>query len=218
MRDKLREMDESLSRWFSPAVKWAAYGIVAGFVIALLVGPRYPAWFGASVRTTFIHGRVWQIVTFAFVTSGLFNIVFQLLTLWMFGTRLEMRWGTKRFIRFMAIVAAGTLATHLLFTAILGGVYWDVPLFGMAGVLFGLLGAYAYYWPDDQIYVYAVFPMKVKYWALVLGLMMFATLPYPGSQIGRLTQFGGLATAMILVAYPRFPELLRLASKHAKTR
>ena len=217
----LQEFDRTMSRWFTPAVKWVVYLTAIGFVASLLAGPGFAAWFGASVMTTIWRFRFYQVVTFPFASVGLLNVLFGLLTLWMFAARLEMRWGTRRFTRFFILVTAGTLVSHFVVTGIMGGVFLGVPLFGLSGILFGILGAYAFYWPDDRILLYGVFPMKVKHCVWILGILLFATLPYPGSQAGRLTQFGGLATALLFVWLPgrvNWPGLRRKPKKTSRFR
>ncbi len=44
---------------------------------------------------------------------------------------------------------------------------------GYSGVIFGLLVAQATFFPDRVIYIYAFFPLKMKYAALVLGAVAF---------------------------------------------
>src|SRR5260370_37826862 len=45
---------------------------------------------------------VWQLATYMFLhdPNGLMHILFNMLTLWMFGVSLEQTWGTKRFLTY----------------------------------------------------------------------------------------------------------------------
>ena len=215
--DRFREFDSRISRWFTPVTKWILYLAVGGFVLSLLAGPRFAGFLAASWATTVRGLALWQILTFPFATVGLLSLIFNLLTIWMFGARIEMRWGSKRLLRMILTGAGATLLVHLLVTGVLmGGAYQVVPIFGLTPVAFAILGAYAYYWPDDVIHLYGVVPIKVKWWVMILGLLMFASLPYPGSQVGRLTHFTGLAAGLLYVWVPRV--LSRRGHKRGKVK
>src|SRR6266478_4677388 len=54
---------------------------------------------------------LWQPVTYMFLHSGLFHILFNMLALWMFGSTLEQRWGSEFFLKyyFVCVVGGGIL-------------------------------------------------------------------------------------------------------------
>src|SRR5271154_5459957 len=54
-------------------------------------------WFGLAPGEVIFHGRVWQLVTYLFLHSGILHILFNLLYLAMFGADLERSWGSRRF-------------------------------------------------------------------------------------------------------------------------
>ena len=73
---------------------------------------------------------------------------------------------------------------------------------GASGAIFGLLLAYAYYWADDIVYVYLVFPMKIKYVVLVFGAINFygsvGDIAHAGAGgIAHFAHLGGLLTAWL---------------------
>src|SRR4051812_14739186 len=43
---------------------------------------------------------IWQVVTYLFLHGGILHLLFNMLTLWMFGKELEETWGTRRFLQF----------------------------------------------------------------------------------------------------------------------
>ena len=50
---------------------------------------------------------VWQLVTYLFLHGGIWHLLFNMLTLWMFGSPLERDWGTRRFLKYYFICGIG---------------------------------------------------------------------------------------------------------------
>src|ERR1051325_654735 len=101
-----------------------------------------------------------------FVHAGMFHILFNMLTLWMFGVELERTWGSRYFAKFYGVcgVAAGVsqiLVSFLPFS-VFEQIYY-VQTVGASGAIFGLLLAYALYFPSRQILMFFVFPVPVRY-------------------------------------------------------
>ena len=61
-----------------------------------------------------LRGAIWQVVTYQFLHAGIMHIVFNMLTLWMFGSAVEGSWGTRRFLRFYFICGTGAGICALL--------------------------------------------------------------------------------------------------------
>ena len=70
-------------------------------VVIFLVGSALPGvgnWFGLTPAMV-IKGAVWQLFTYLFLHAGIGHILFNMLSLWMFGSVLEGTWGRQRFLR-----------------------------------------------------------------------------------------------------------------------
>ena len=142
---------------------------------------------------------VWQVATYMFLHGGLFHILFNMLALWMFGVELERRWGTRFFVKFYFVTGIGagviTVMLSLLPFGFSQDIYRSVTI-GASGAIYGLLLAYAMYFPDRPIYLYLVFPVPAKWFVAIMGLIAF---------YGSVTGAGGLANAThlagLLVAY-----------------
>lgn len=59
-----------------------------------------------------------QMVTHIFMHGGYFHIFINMFILWMFGSPLEMVWGTKRFLFFYFFTGFGAAALHLAVTGL----------------------------------------------------------------------------------------------------
>src|SRR5262249_22622759 len=119
---------------------------------------------------------IWQPVTYMFVHAGVFHILFNMLALWMFGTELERLWGTRFFLKFYFVTGIGAGILPILVSLLPFGfarVIYSVPTVGASGAIFGLLLAYALYFPDRPIYMYFLFPVPARIFVLIMGAIAF---------------------------------------------
>ncbi len=96
----------------TPAIKMLIIANVVVFLLSLLspaadvLLPR-PAP-GRRHRTSC---SIWQLVTYMFLHGGIFHLLFNMLTLWMFGVELERMWGTRFFTKYYFVTGVGAAAT-----------------------------------------------------------------------------------------------------------
>jgi membrane associated rhomboid family serine protease len=111
---------------------------------------------------------IYQLFTYMFLHGGFLHIFFNMLMLWMFGTEIELTWGSRAFGRFylMAGLAGGVLA--LIFPLGAGSVV------GASGAIWGVFIAYWLMYPNRMLYLYFMFPVKVKY--AIPGLLLLSIL------------------------------------------
>jgi len=138
-------------------------------------------------------GRWWTAVTYMFVHAGIWHLVANMYGLYVFGPRLEHQWGYKRFTWFYALSGLGGVVFEMLF--IRGG-----GLIGASAAVFGVMTAYAMQWPDDEVYLMFVLPMRVR--TLVVGLFVFNVVmgivgTGDGANIAYLAHVGGVVAAYV---------------------
>jgi membrane associated rhomboid family serine protease len=136
----------------------------------------------------FHKGFVWQIVTYLFLHAGLFHAVFNLLALWMFGCELERIWGTRFFAKYFFVcgIAAGLSAALITPNS-------PIPTIGASGAIYGILLAYGLLFPDRQIMLWFLFPMKAKHFVVLIGLLAFYfSITSSASGISHVAHLGGL--------------------------
>ncbi len=77
----------------------------------------------------------------------------------------------------------------------------DIPMVGASGAVFGILLAFAMFFPNTQIYIYMLFPVKAKYLVLFYGLyeLYSEVNRVPGDNIAHLAHLGGMLVAFILL-------------------
>ena len=152
---------------------------------------------------------VHQIFTYMFLHGGLFHILINMFVLWMFGTEIEKTWGTKRFFKyyFLTGVAGGIFTVMFQPNA-------TYPTIGASAAIYGLLVAYAVLFPNRTIYLYFLFPIKVKYAVILfIGLEILAVLSTQPDGVGHWAHLGGAVVGFIyLKADWRFRSFIRYFS------
>jgi membrane associated rhomboid family serine protease len=194
---------------------------VAMFVAQLLV-PSLTETLGLVPFLVTRRLWVWQLGTYMFLHGGLFHILFNMLALWMFGTELEQRWGTRYFVKFYFVTGIGAGMLTVLFSLLPLGVsqqLYQSNIIGASGAIYGLLLAYALYFPERRIYMYFVFPIPVRTFVLIMGAMAFyASFAGADGGIANATHLGGILVAYIFLKSARIHPILELKYRLTKWR
>ena len=198
----------------TPAVRALIAVNAVLFVIGRVVH-ALPQWLGLVPAQVFGHLWIWQPVTYMFVHAGLTHLLFNMLTLWMFGVDLERRWGTRFFTRFYFVAGIGAAVTTLAVAAALylsvsgdssesvatmaGQIYlW--PTVGASGAIYGLLMAFAVTYPDRPILVFLLFPVPARIAVLLFGALAFYLSYQPSGGVAHVTHLGGLLVGYLYLA------------------
>lgn len=179
----------------TPAVKVLLWTNIGLWVFSLFV-PAIVGWLGLVPQLVIERHLVWQPVTYMFLHARTpTHILFNMLILWMFGVELERMWGTKYFVKFYAVTGIGagliTILVSLLPYAATRATYGSVTI-GASGALYGLMLAWALYYPNRPILMFLLFPIPAKYFVAILGAIAFLTSLEGGSTIAATTHLGGL--------------------------
>ncbi len=146
-------------------------------------------------------GWIWQLFTYMFLHASVMHILFNMLTLWMFGTEIERMWGTRFFLKFYFVSGVGAAIITVLLSLLPVGPtshLYNAPIVGASGAIYGLLLAYALNFPNRLIYMYFVFPIPVKIFVLIMGGMAFlSSISDNGGGVANATHLGGLLVAWI---------------------
>jgi membrane associated rhomboid family serine protease len=184
----------------TPGVRALLYANI-GVYLASLIFPAIVGWFGLVPKLVLQAHWLWQPVTYMFVHAAWpTHILFNMLILWMFGVELERMWGTKFFLKFYAVTGIGagliSILVSLLPFAVTRATY-NVNIIGASGALYGLLLAYAIYYPNRPILMFFFFPVPAKYFVAILGAIAFVTSAQGSGGVAATTHLGGLLVAYI---------------------
>lgn len=175
----------------------------------------YPAWYllnkwfalnpisGVDAAGESFNFQVWQLITYQFMHGGFSHILFNMFALWMFGSSIEDVFGSKKFLIFylLAGVSAGLL--HLFVSPLLGGS--SAVTIGASGSVYGVLIAYAMFFPDNYIVSIPLFiPIKAKYLVGIYIVMEFLfTVNSVSSGIAHLAHLGGALFAFLYIMFDK---------------
>lgn len=135
------------------------------------------------------RGEVWRLFTYQFLHGGVVHLLLNMFALWMFGSELEPRWGSRFFLRYYFVCAVGG---GLLFTLARLGTW--IPSVGASGAIYGILMAYAMWFPDRRVYLYFVVPIRVRYLIVVLVVLeTLQAMQSTGTGIAHTAHLGGMA-------------------------
>ncbi|MFN7925290.1 MAG: rhomboid family intramembrane serine protease [Bryobacteraceae bacterium] len=179
-----------------PGVKWLLIVNVAVFVAYFLaVRFGYAGLFEPfKLRLKWVvEGfAIWQPVTYLFLHDplGFGHIFFNMLALFMFGRDLELRWGTQAFLRYYFVCGIGAALCSLAMSAVTG--HYGATI-GASGAIYGLLLAFGMLFPDQTIWFNFLFPMKAKYFVMIIGAVSFLmTLGATGDNVSHIAHLGGM--------------------------
>jgi rhomboid family protein len=190
----------------SPALKAI---IVANVIVffAQLVVPSLTGTLGLVPVLVVRNLWLWQLGTYMFLHGGLTHILFNMLALWMFGTELERVWGSRYFVKFYFVTGIGAGVLTVLFSLLPFGPaqqLYGADIIGASGAIYGLLLAFALYFPDRPIYIYFLFPIPAKIFVLIFGVIAFyASVSGAGGGVANATHLGGLLVAYLYLKSPR---------------
>jgi membrane associated rhomboid family serine protease len=186
----------------TPAVRVLLYVNIGAYLISLIF-PVVVEWFGLQPQLVIEKYRLWQPITYMFLHArSPSHILFNMLILWMFGVDLERQWRTRFFVKYYFVtgVGAGLLsiaAAFLPFEATRATYYANI--IGASGALYGLLLAYAIYYPNRPILMFLFFPVPAKYFVAILGAIAFIMSFEGGGSVAATTHLGGLAIGYLFL-------------------
>jgi membrane associated rhomboid family serine protease len=138
----------------------------------------------------------WQVITYMFLHAGFWHIGFNMLALYMFGVPLERHLGSGEFLLFYFVAGIGAGLATLVVTGYTGLGY--VPVVGASGAIFGVLLAFATYFPDTRILLFFFIPMRAPTAVLVFaGIELVFLLTNTRNGVAHLTHLAGLAFAWL---------------------
>lgn len=171
-----------------------------------------------------------QFVTYIFMHGSIQHIFFNMIGVYIFGQVLEQVWGPKRYLIFYILTGLGAaLAQYIIMHYEISGLLSmvnaeiDSPLtdvatksdliekkfnylnrqviVGASGSLFGLLGAFGMLFPNTELMLYFLFPIKAKWLVILYGAFeVYSGIKNnPGDNVAHFAHIGGLIVGVVLV-------------------
>lgn len=166
----------------------------AVFLLTMLVPRSYGYLAMVPVYIVYRHWY-WQVLTYMFVHGGFTHLLFNMLGLFIFGTPVERRIGSKEFLLFYLLtgVLSGVFS---LISYVLAGT--NVVLVGASGAIYAILLAFAVLYPTARVFIFGILPVRAP--VLVIGytvLEIFNQITGSSQGVAHLTHLAGFAFAYL---------------------
>jgi membrane associated rhomboid family serine protease len=173
---------------------WVLRLIIANAVVLLLMrtlltSPDLAAALAFDPASAWRHW--WTFVSYMFVHAGLLHLLGNMLMLFVFGTAVESRMGSRNFLLYYLVCGVGAA----IFALGLSSFMAVSPFIGASGAVLGVALAFAMYWPDAELVVFPI-PVLIRARTLVtilIGLDVFFSFLTPSDGVAHLAHVGGVA-------------------------
>ncbi len=161
--------------------------------------PALTYYFGLTPALVLGKGYIWQICSYMFLHGGMFHIFLNMYALLLFGSHIEHVWGSKKFLIYYFFTGIGAGLFIFGINMAIGGTVAHIPTIGASGAVFGLLLAFGMLFPDVEILLFFILPIKAKFLVILYGGIEFYSLVTMGSSssVSHVGHLGGLIFGLI---------------------
>lgn len=169
---------------------------IAVFCLTYFLFPRLTYTLALVPSSVYYGHSYWQFVTYMFTHGSISHLLFNMLSLYIFGTAVERRVGSKEFLLYYMLT--GTLCGFASY-----GVYYlantNVVLMGASGAIYALLMLFSVLYPRAVIYVFGIIPVP----APVLIILYFVIELFSGMMsfdgVAHMTHLFGLVFGLLYI-------------------
>lgn len=147
--------------------------------------------------------RPWQLVSYGFMHGGITHIFFNMFALFMFGGAIERLLGKREFlIYYFVCLVVAAMAQLLVVKFFTGGFY---PTVGASGAVFGLLLAFAMFFPEERLMlIFLPVPIPARWFVggyVAIELILGVTRTQSG--VAHFAHLGGALAGFVLIQFWR---------------
>lgn len=157
-------------------------GQLIAWVIVMVINQNF--YYAITLnRTSLMSGQIWRVVTFLFVpplSTGI-QLLLTLYFRWWVGNSLQRAWGDFRFMMYILVGMVGALVACLITGSA-----------GASGIFLSLFFAYAWMWPEQQVLLFFILPIKMK-WMGIAAAAMWVLEFLTGNFASRVSLLFGIA-------------------------
>lgn len=157
----------------------------------------------------FVLSRPWAIVTYMFLHGSVMHILFNMIALFFFGPRVETRLGSRRFITLYLLSGITGALLSALFAPY-------AAVIGASAAVFGVMLAFAWFWPRDQIMIWGILPVEAR-WLVVIttALALYSGMRGSRGGVADFAHLGGYVGAYLYLRWIASDPALRRFKKKA---
>lgn len=179
----MNKMERKIGKYAIPnLIIWLIGAYVIGFMLAL-VAPNMLSYLNFQ-PAYILHGQVWRLVTWIFQPTDT-NVLFMIIMMFFYfqlGRELERTWGTFRFNVYIfggiIMTAIGGIIAYLVIYLLMGSGAALMASSLMGGLVsttyinMSIFLAFAVMYPNMQVMLYFIIPIKMKWMAYVYIAVM----------------------------------------------
>ena len=146
----------------------------------------------------------WQLVTYSFLHGSLLHLGFNMIAIWMFGAALEERWNDLRYLLTYLLSVVVAAMTQIAVSGYF--LHSSSPVIGASGGVFGLLLAYALYFPRNVISIIFLPFIQIPARTFVFGygaIELLLGVTNTAAGVAHFAHLGGLFGGWLGVQYFR---------------
>lgn len=190
-----------------PATRTLIFATVAIFFVqGAFMGPAlayfalWPIDRSAAAAVGVPGFQPWQLLSYAFLHGNIPHLLLNMIGLYMFGSEIERLFGLRRYLTYYIVSAVAAALAQLIVAAWSDTFY---PTVGASGAVFGLLLAYARYFPHRKILLlFPPIPLPARTFVILYAALELY-LGVTGTQAGvaHFAHLGGMVGGALLMIY-----------------
>jgi membrane associated rhomboid family serine protease len=139
--------------------------------------------------------RPWTIITYMFLHASVMHLAFNMLGLFFFGPRVEERLGSRSFLNLYLISGvAGALLSLIMGPS--------AAVLGASAAVFGVMLAFAWFWPDAPIHIWGVLPIQARTLVIITTVLsLWSGLGGVRSNVAHFAHLGGYVGAFLYLKW-----------------
>jgi membrane associated rhomboid family serine protease len=193
---------------------WVTRIIFANVAMFILAPPGSGISWELLLVPELVPVRPWTPITYMFLHGGFIHLLFNMLALYFFGPRLEVRLGGGRFLGLYFASGIMGAALSFVFTP-------QAYIVGASGAVFGVLLAYARYWPRHTVLIWGILPVEARW--LVIGFTVLSlasgfrgVATGAGDGVAHFAHLGGFLGGYLYIKWMEWRSPARQFQKKAK--
>jgi len=158
-------------------MKYISILYVIGGIIYYANPLIYYGYLSLNMEMILGYGEVWRLITFIIFPPGSSNILFLLITIYLYyflGTQLENIWGAFKFnLYFFMGIIFNILAAFIAYVC-----FGEVMLMTTYYLNMSLFLAFAMIYPNSKVYLFFILPVKMIWLAIIYAVYIGFTVFY----------------------------------------
>ncbi len=221
----LNKLERKFSKY---AVSNLTMYLIFGYVIGYVLSRMAPGMLNYLTLDPYrvLHGQIWRLVTWVLIPPSAQSILFYVIMMMFYyqlGTSLERTWGVFRYNVYIfggiLYTVIGAFVTWMIMTAVYGNAGLTGAIVGVQVstyyICMSIFLAFAACYPNMQILLYFIIPIKMKWMAYVYAVLMLLDL-VQGSWPQRIVMMMSLLNFVIFFLSTR--DLYRFSPKEVHRR